>query len=253
MEFNSGFKGLNAELNPTCHLLALLGAHPILHISRIKVNLVNYFCCNLYCFILLLYNAQYLLLEFVVLTFVYCIVLCLFVLFMCYVFFPTIFTSNCCMTQFVDLGNYMCVCMYACTCTIPEIWFGHWLSDFFLFFSAPIPSHLTLMLLWRWIPKSLHLLRYKFYLQTHPVSTDFFYQFYITNIAKTFSSKLHRSVETRRKPSVWFSAYSEINLLRWVLPTHTRTVEIQGKYRHLKHFQLPCLAVNRNKNERLEG
>jgi len=29
---------LNAELNPTCHLLALLGAHPILHISRIMVK-----------------------------------------------------------------------------------------------------------------------------------------------------------------------------------------------------------------------
>jgi hypothetical protein len=32
------FNPLNAELNPTCHLVALLGAHPILHISRIKVN-----------------------------------------------------------------------------------------------------------------------------------------------------------------------------------------------------------------------
>jgi hypothetical protein len=29
---------LNAELNPICHLLALLGAHRILHISRIRVN-----------------------------------------------------------------------------------------------------------------------------------------------------------------------------------------------------------------------
>jgi len=29
---------LNAELNPICHLLTLLGAHPILHISRIKVK-----------------------------------------------------------------------------------------------------------------------------------------------------------------------------------------------------------------------
>jgi len=26
------------ELNPTCHLLALLGTHPILHVSRIRVN-----------------------------------------------------------------------------------------------------------------------------------------------------------------------------------------------------------------------
>jgi len=29
---------LNAELNPTCHLLALLGAHHILHISRLRVK-----------------------------------------------------------------------------------------------------------------------------------------------------------------------------------------------------------------------
>ena len=32
---------LNAELNPTCHLPALLGAHPILHISRIRVNVLE--------------------------------------------------------------------------------------------------------------------------------------------------------------------------------------------------------------------
>jgi hypothetical protein len=38
MGFNSAFKGLNAELNPICHLLVLLGAHHILHISRIKVK-----------------------------------------------------------------------------------------------------------------------------------------------------------------------------------------------------------------------
>jgi hypothetical protein len=31
------FNLLNAELNPTCHLLALL-AHTILHISSIRVN-----------------------------------------------------------------------------------------------------------------------------------------------------------------------------------------------------------------------
>ena len=34
------FNTLHAELNPICHLLALLGAHPVLHISRIKVKLV---------------------------------------------------------------------------------------------------------------------------------------------------------------------------------------------------------------------
>jgi transposase len=29
---------LNAELNPICHLLALLGVHPFLHNSRIRVK-----------------------------------------------------------------------------------------------------------------------------------------------------------------------------------------------------------------------
>jgi len=29
---------LNAELNPICYLLALLGVHHFLHISRIRVN-----------------------------------------------------------------------------------------------------------------------------------------------------------------------------------------------------------------------
>ena len=29
---------LNAELNPICHLLALLGAHHIFHVSGLRVN-----------------------------------------------------------------------------------------------------------------------------------------------------------------------------------------------------------------------
>jgi hypothetical protein len=29
---------LNTELNPICHLLALLGAHHILHVSRVRVK-----------------------------------------------------------------------------------------------------------------------------------------------------------------------------------------------------------------------
>jgi len=32
---------LNADLNPICHLLALLGAHHILHVSRIRVSSKN--------------------------------------------------------------------------------------------------------------------------------------------------------------------------------------------------------------------
>ena len=34
------FNPLKAKLNPNCHLLALLGAHHILHVSRIRVNML---------------------------------------------------------------------------------------------------------------------------------------------------------------------------------------------------------------------
>jgi len=33
---------LNAELNPICYLLALLGAHHFLHVSRIRVKLLTF-------------------------------------------------------------------------------------------------------------------------------------------------------------------------------------------------------------------
>ena len=36
--FSQIFTLLNAELNPICNLLAFLGAHPILHVSRVRVN-----------------------------------------------------------------------------------------------------------------------------------------------------------------------------------------------------------------------
>ena len=34
------FNLLNAELNPTCHLLAVLGAHHIFHFSELRFKLV---------------------------------------------------------------------------------------------------------------------------------------------------------------------------------------------------------------------
>ena len=34
------FNPLNAELNPICHLLALLGAHHIFHVSGLRVNVL---------------------------------------------------------------------------------------------------------------------------------------------------------------------------------------------------------------------
>ena len=36
------FNPLNAELNPICHLQALLGAHHFLHVSRIRVKLLTF-------------------------------------------------------------------------------------------------------------------------------------------------------------------------------------------------------------------
>jgi hypothetical protein len=59
MGFKSVFNPLNAESNPICHLLALLGAHHILHVSRIRVKglsesasmlLYTYIACLIYYF-----------------------------------------------------------------------------------------------------------------------------------------------------------------------------------------------------------
>jgi len=41
MGFNSAFKGLKPDLNHICHLLELLGAHHILHVSRIRVKILK--------------------------------------------------------------------------------------------------------------------------------------------------------------------------------------------------------------------
>ena len=37
----TGFNPLKPELNPICYLLALLGAHHFLHVSRIRVKLLT--------------------------------------------------------------------------------------------------------------------------------------------------------------------------------------------------------------------
>jgi len=42
------FNTLNANLNPICHLLALLVAHPILHVSRIRVK--TQYSTSVHCF-----------------------------------------------------------------------------------------------------------------------------------------------------------------------------------------------------------
>jgi transposase len=42
------FNPLNPELNPICHLLALLGAHHILHVSGLSVNMPTIALCFTY-------------------------------------------------------------------------------------------------------------------------------------------------------------------------------------------------------------
>ena len=49
---------LNAELNPICYLLALLGTHHILHVGRIRVNALNAEL-NPICYLLALLGAQH--------------------------------------------------------------------------------------------------------------------------------------------------------------------------------------------------
>jgi len=42
IQFISIINPLNAELNPICYLLALLGARHFLHVSRIRVNIYTF-------------------------------------------------------------------------------------------------------------------------------------------------------------------------------------------------------------------
>ena len=42
---------LNPELNPICYLLALLGAHHFVHVSRIRVKLLTFRLLMLYIYI----------------------------------------------------------------------------------------------------------------------------------------------------------------------------------------------------------
>ena len=87
------------------------------------INVVNYLCCNLYCIVLLLRYAQYLILEAVALEFLYlyCIVslFCLWVIYIyiytfiyIYIYIYISLMSKRCMTEFVDLQNDRYVCMY---------------------------------------------------------------------------------------------------------------------------------------------
>jgi len=46
--WNNKLNPLNPELNPICYLLVLLGAHHFLHVSRIRVKLLNFRLLKLY-------------------------------------------------------------------------------------------------------------------------------------------------------------------------------------------------------------
>jgi len=55
----SYFNPLNADVNPICHLLTLLGAHHILHVNRLRVNgicFVNVFVKHVLCSYILFVN-----------------------------------------------------------------------------------------------------------------------------------------------------------------------------------------------------
>jgi len=45
--FDSAFNPLNAEFNPICHLLALLGAHHVFHVGGLRVNAFSQTVVNL--------------------------------------------------------------------------------------------------------------------------------------------------------------------------------------------------------------
>jgi hypothetical protein len=49
---------LNAELNPICHLLALLGAHHILHVSRIRIKVKSIIIIIIIIIIVYAWNAS---------------------------------------------------------------------------------------------------------------------------------------------------------------------------------------------------
>ena len=49
------FNPLKAELNPICHLLALLGVHHIFHVSGLRVNSVSYVFLLCSCILIVMY------------------------------------------------------------------------------------------------------------------------------------------------------------------------------------------------------
>ena len=60
------FNPLNPDLNPTCYLLALLGAHHFLHVSRMRVKLLTFrlLMSHIYIYIYIYIYIQHLFLMF---------------------------------------------------------------------------------------------------------------------------------------------------------------------------------------------
>ena len=58
------FNPLNPELNPICYLLAVLGAHQFLHVSRIRVKLLTFRLLMLYIYIYIYIYMEHPLLMF---------------------------------------------------------------------------------------------------------------------------------------------------------------------------------------------
>jgi hypothetical protein len=139
------------------------------------INLTNYFCCNLYCIVIIIINIMLCtVFDFGDCSIYICLLYC--IVFICFVCVLCVFSDNfhvqLLYDRIVDLRNYVCVFMYVHVLLPKLVW--SLVARFLFLFSAPISSHLTLPFSRRWIPKSIHLLHYKFYLQMHPVSTDFF-------------------------------------------------------------------------------
>jgi len=47
VEIENNINPSNAKLNPICHLLALLGGHHILHVSRVRVKMFIIYTLNI--------------------------------------------------------------------------------------------------------------------------------------------------------------------------------------------------------------
>ena len=64
VELQKHFNPLNAELNPICYLLELLGAHHFLHVSRIRVKALTLRLLMSYIYIYIYIYMEHLFLMF---------------------------------------------------------------------------------------------------------------------------------------------------------------------------------------------